>query len=395
MSQEWSNWSGSLSFEPARIVEPDNEDELAALVRDTVERNGTIRVVGAGHSSSPLVRTDDTLVSLARFQGLIEHDAPSHTAVVGAGMLVKDVGVALHDVGLALHNTGDVDVQTLAGAISTGTHGTGVRLGNLSTMLLGGRLITGTGEIVDVDATDPVDGVRVALGTCGIFTQLRIQALPSYQLHRREWCTTTAACMANLDELIETNRNFDFYWYPRSDEIKLRTMNELDEIEVDYEFAAIVRDQIGWSHEILPRERVLKFDEVEYALPREAGPECFQQVRRRVRDRWRRDVAWRVLYRTIAADEGWLSPMYGRESVTISLHHNAGMPYDEYFADIEPIFRAFDGRPHWGKKHTLTGAEIAPMYPMWHHFQQLRALLDPHGVFMSADVHALLQEHLT
>jgi FAD/FMN-containing dehydrogenase len=395
MSEVWSNWSGSVSFQPARVMSPATAEELAALVRETAERGGNIRVAGAGHSSSPLVRTEDTLVSLAQFHGLLEHDAASHTAVIGAGTSIRDVSSALHDVGLALHHTSDDDAQTLAGAISTGTHGTGVRWGNLSTMLIGGRLVTGSGDIIDVTDAQPLDGLRVTLGACGIFTQLRIRVVPALQLHRRELCSTTAACMANLDELIETNRHFDFSWYPRRDEIRLRTMNEIDDIEVEYEFAVRLRDAIGWSHEMLPREQRLKYDEMEYALPRAAGPECFEAVRRRILQKWRRDVAWSVLYRTVAADTTWLSPAHGRESVTISLRHNAGMPCNEYFEDIEPVLRAFDGRPHWATKHTLAAMQLMPLYPNWHHFEQLRAMLDPHGVFLSPDMQTLLREQTT
>jgi FAD/FMN-containing dehydrogenase len=350
-------------------------------------------VVGAGHSSSPLVRTPDTLVSLRRFQGLASHDAERGEATVRAGMVIRDVGRTLFQVGLAMHNTGDVDVQTLAGAIGTGTHGTGRELPNLSSMLIGGRLVTGAGEVVELSVEQDrelVAAARVALGTLGIFTELRVKLEPAFRLHRREWCTDVERCMTHLDELVATNRNFDFYWYPRSDEIKLRTMNVPDTGLVTLPFARCVRDVNGWSHEVLPRTRHLRFDEVEYALPAEAGPPCFLDVRQRVKARWRREVAWRVLYRTIGADDGWLSPMYGRQSVTISLHHNAGLPYEAYFQDVEPILRAYGGRPHWGKKHTMTATDLEPLYPMWQRFHELRARMDPDGVFVTPEVAALL-----
>jgi FAD/FMN-containing dehydrogenase len=398
LTKEWSNWSGSLRFTPARIFEPRDEEGVARAVREAAEVGSTLRVVGAGHSSSPLVKTSETLVSLERLQGLVSHDTARGEATVRAGMVIKDVGKALFDVGLAMHNTGDVDVQTLAGAIGTGTHGTGRTLGNFSTMLIGGRLVTGTGDVLELSSErDPelVSAARVALGMFGIFTELRVRLLPAFRLHRREWCTHIDACIAHLGELAEGNRNFDFHWYPRSDEAKLRTMNEPGQGPSDVPFARCVRDVTGWSHEVLPRTRHLRFDEIEYALPAQAGPACFRDVRERVKARWRREVAWRVLYRTIAADDGWLSPMHARDSVTISLHHNAGLPYQEYFQDIEPIFRAHGGRPHWGKKHTMTAATLQLLYPLWERFQETRRRLDPTGVFLTPELASLLGADVT
>lgn len=395
MAEEWTNWSGSLRFTPGEVAEPEDEEQLAGIVRRAAERSRNVRVVGAGHSSAPLVRTGDVLVSLTKLQGLVSHDRAAGEAVLRSGMVIRDVGAALLDAGLAMHNTGDVDVQTLAGAIGTGTHGTGRRLGNLSTMLLGGRIVTGTGEIRDIaleDDAELVHAARVALGTCGIFTQLRVRVLPAFQLRRREWCTHTDVCLEHLEELVAEHRNFDFYWYPRSDEAKLRTMNEPEAEPPDPGYAVCVRDRTGWSNEILPRERTLKFDEVEYALPSAAGPACFAEVRRRVKERWRRDIAWRVLYRTVAADESWLSPMYGRETVTISLHHNAGLPYRAYFEDIEPVFRDFAGRPHWGKKHTMRAGQLQRLYPLWDRFHAVRRRTDPAGTFLTPYLRELLGE---
>lgn len=393
--REWSNWSGSLRFTPERVAEPRDEEQLRVLVEQARERGRTVRVAGAGHSSSPLVETQDVLVSLKHFDAIHSHDSTTGEAVIGAGLTIREIGKAMLKRGLALHNTGDVDVQTLAGAIATGTHGTGRRLGNLATPLLGGRLVTGTGAVRAVAIEhDPavIRALRVSLGALGIFTRLRVRLVPAFELRRREWCTHVDACMSRLDQLIADNRNFDFYWYPRSDLVKLRTMNDAGADHADIPDAECVRDATGWSHEILPRERELRFDEMEYALPFEAGPACFQEVRARVKARWRRIVGWRVLYRTIAADDAYLSPMHGRESVTISLHQNAGLPFAEYFADIEPVFRAHGGRPHWGKKHNLTARELRPLYPEWQRYCDARRTHDPDDVFLSPQLSRLLGE---
>jgi FAD/FMN-containing dehydrogenase len=396
MMKTWSNWSGSLRFDPAHVAEPSDEEELAALIRRIADGGGKVRIAGAGHSSSPLVRTDGTLVSLRRFQGVTEADPVQCTATCGAGMVIKDLGQALFETGLAMHNTGDVDVQTLAGAVATGTHGTGRLLRNLATLLDGATLVTADGAIREVrGSTDSelLRALRVSLGTAGVLTRLRLKLLPAFRLHRREWCAHVDQCFAHFDELAAANRNFDFYWYPRSDLVKLRTMNEPDMDTQPIPWADCVRDVTGWSHEILPRTRTLRFDEMEYALPAETGLACFAEVRRRVKEKWRHIVAWRVLVRTIAADDALLSPMHLRDTVTISLHQNAGLPFREYFADIEPLFRAHGGRPHWGKKHNLSAHELRPLYPRWDDFQALRRSLDPAGVFLSEDMRALLEEN--
>lgn len=389
----WQNWSGSLTFQPSRIFTPESEEEVASLVKQAGKEKRNLRVVGAGHSSSPLVKTDDMLLSLKHFKGVESPDPENKKATVLAGMTVKEAGEDLHRYGLAMHNTGDVDVQTLAGAIGTGTHGTGKNLKNLSSMLVGVRMITGEGEIVETSLEEDGElfkALQVALGTCGIFLKMRLQLDETFDLHRQEWCVPIAKCLENLEDLIENNRNFDFYWYPRSDMAKIRVMNKAGDPMPDIDFGDLDREENGHSHLILPRSRHLKFDEIEYALPREKGPECFLEVRDIIRKKFRKEVAWRVLYRSIKADDAFISSMNGRDSVTISLHHNAGLPFEEYFNSIEPIFRKYQGRPHWGKKHNLTARELKPLFPGWEKFQQYRKKFDPNGIFLTPYMKELL-----
>jgi FAD/FMN-containing dehydrogenase len=384
--RQWSNWSGSLIFTPGEVARPASEEDLCALVGRAAERGQTVRVAGAGHSSTPLVATKHVLVSMERFQGLVSHDPGTNRATVRAGMMLKEAGRTFHGLGLAMANLGDVDLQALVGAIGTGTHGTGKDLQILSAHLIGGRMVTGRAEAVDFGIEGQpglVNAVRVSLGALGILTELRLQLLPVYELERKEWCTHIEGCLFHLDELIEGNRNFDFYWYPRSDQAKLRTLNTPGLGMRDIPYAALEKELRGFSHEVIPRQRELRFDEMEYFLPREAAPECFRAVRRRVRERWVRDVAWRVLYRTVAADDFLLSAASGRDSATISLHHNAGLPFEDYFEDIEPILLDHGGRPHWAKKHTLLADRLRPLYPRWDDFTALRQELDPEGVFLN------------
>ncbi|WP_025745586.1 D-arabinono-1,4-lactone oxidase [Kallotenue papyrolyticum] len=395
MHHEYSNWSGSMRFRPRQVVRPESEAELVEIMRRAYADGRALRVVGAGHSSSPLVATDDLLISPERLTGILWHDNARREALVGAGMRLKDLGQALHELGLALENYGDVNTQMIAGAISTGTHGSGKRLRNLETHVIGVRMVTVTGAIVEWDAQcqpDLVRAARVSLGTLGIFTALKLRLFATFQLHRRDYCTHIDTCLAHLDQLAEEHRNLDFYWYPRSDEVKIRTLHPPGEEPPPLSYARCVTDEVAWSHTIIPRERTLKFDEMEYLLPAEAGVACFQEVRRRIKERWRRIVGWRVLYRFIAADDALLSPAYERDSVAISIHQNNTLPYQDYFNDIEPIFRAYGGRPHWGKKHSLRATDLRRLYPAWDQFQQIRRMLDPEGCLLNPYLRDLLED---
>lgn len=389
----WKNWSGSLVFEPGKIVTPESEEEVAEIVRNARTQNKKIRVVGAGHSSSPLVKTNDILLSLSNFKGVESPDQDKHRATVLGGMTVKEAGRGIYRYGLAMHNTGDVDVQTVAGAIGTGTHGTGANLKNLSSMLAGVRMVTGTGEIIEANIDEDPElfrALQVSLGTCGIFLKMRLQLEPAYKLHRKEWCVPLEKCLENLDDLKTNNRNFDFYWYPRSDLAKIRVMNIAGDEMPEVDYGTLEMEKKGYSHDILPRSRTNKFDEIEFSFAAEKAPECFLEVRNVIKKKWRKEIAWRLLYRTIKADDAYISSMYKRESVTISLHHNAGLPYEEYFNAIEPIFKKYGGRPHWGKKHTMKAPAIKKLFPEWEKFHEYRKKFDPQGVFLTLYMKELL-----
>ncbi len=394
-TDEFVNWSGSLRFIPKARLWPANEAAISSFILDAVSHSRVIRALGSGHSSSPLVQSPDMLISLRDLHGLIDYDMQRSQATVGAGTQLHDLGIILHGIGLGMPNLGDVDTQTIAGVISTGTHGSGRTLQNISATLVGVRLIAGTGEIMEwslEQQPDLIRAARVSMGLLGVFTALRLQLQPAYRLRRREYCARTDDCLQHLDELADSHRNFDFYWYPRRDEVKLRTLNPPEVEPPSLPFARCIHEEVGFSHEIIARERQLKFEELEYFIPAEAGMACFQEVRRRVLERHRQQVGWRVLYRFIAQDDAFLSPVYNRESVAISVHQNASLPYQDYFDDIEPIVRGYGGRPHWGKRHSLHGEALAQLYPRWSDFMELRRRLDPHNVFLSEQLAHLLGE---
>ncbi|SBT41753.1 D-arabinono-1,4-lactone oxidase [Micromonospora auratinigra] len=400
MAGTFTNWSGSLSFTPAEYAEPADEEEVRALVRRARESGLTVRPVGSGHSSSPLVRTDGILVSLDRHAGVVTGDGDR--ATVRGGTRLRALGEGLYDAGLAMDNLGDVDYQSIAGATATGTHGTGLGFGNLSTQLTGVRLVTGTGETLDIDPEhhpELLPAARLSLGALGIVTRVTLDVQPRYELRRRSWCAHVDWTLDHLAELQHTNRNMDFYWYPRSDRTQIRVLNRTDEAggvpawDGARTPAGPAREnRVGPTHRTIPRHRELRFEEIEYMLPSEAFPACFAEVRRRIRDRHRRVAGWRVLVRTIAPDDIWLSNAYGRPTTTIACLQNTSLPYEEYFRDMEAVFRQYGGRPHWGKKHWLTARELRPLYPRWDDFRAVRRRLDPDGVFLTPDLARLLEE---
>lgn len=388
------NWSGSVSFEPRRIACPRDEDELAAIVREARARGGHVRVVGTGHSSTGILECDDTLVRLDALSGVHAHDRERCTAWVGAGTTLEDLGRELHEHDLALANYGDVATQRIGGAIGTGTHGSGLTLGNLSSMLVGVVLVDGRGEVVEIEESDrdALRAARVALGTIGVYTRLKLALVRAFTAHRREYAAPADAALPHVPELVAGNRSFDFYWYPRRDEMKLRLVNGQHGGTSTLPWAVQTEDTMGYGHQVIPTHSGIphRFDEMEYELPYEAGLACFAEVRERVKRRWRHVVAWRVLWRTIRADDAYLSPAGGRDTATISLHQNATLPWRDFFDDLEPVFLAHGGRPHWAKKHTLTARELAPRYPHWAEHARARTRHDPDGVFLTPYLRALL-----
>ena len=390
----WRNWSGSVVFRPRRQAHPRDAGEVQQLVRATAERGGSLRVVGAGHSSNDILRGEDTLLVTDALCGLVSADRARCTAVVRAGTQLEELGRALYEHDLALPNYGDVATQTIGGAVGTGTHGSGIAQHNLSQLLASVLLVDGRGNLRRIDAADMTQlrAAQVALGTLGVFVELTLRLVPAFDVERREYACSVHDALAHFDDIAACNRSVDFYWYPRRDDAKLRLVNPVGGGTARLPWARLLIQRDGYGHQVIPTHSGIphRFEECEYALPAEAGLACFRAVRARVLEHWRHVVGWRLLYRTVAADEALLSAAHGRATATISLHQNNTLPWAEYFADIEPIFRAHGGRPHWAKKHACTAVDLAPLYPRWHDFLAVRSEFDPQGVFLTPPLRTLL-----
>lgn len=385
-NNEQTNWAGNIRFTPDVFHKPGSEKSVAKLIKEANKTDRSVKVAGARHSCSSIFKTDDILLSLEKFKKFRGVD-PNHTeASFDAGVTVEMAGETLFRYGLAMENTGHIDQQTLAGAVSTGTHGAGKHLSNLSGQVTALRLVTGSGLIRSYNERDHPEvmrALRVSIGALGIITQVSLRVLPAFQVHRQHYCISTADCMKHLSELMENNRNFGFYWYPRRDEVSLRLWNIPGSGLQELPYARLDFEQTGWGKDLLPTPHDLRYHELEYSFPIEQAQDCFMEVRERILKKHRKQVGWRVLFRPIAADDNYLSNAYGHPIVAITIHQNQPLPYKEYFADIEQIFQSYGGRPHWGKIHTMAAKELKKCYPEWDSFQRIREEFDPKGVLLT------------
>jgi FAD/FMN-containing dehydrogenase len=387
MVSTWSNWSGAVVCSPERIVFPRSEDEVSGVVKEAASGGKVVRIVGTGHSSTGIVGTDQVLMSLDRLSGLVERDRQRSTARLLGGTKLHAAGGVLLEAGLSMENLGDIDVQSISGALGTGTHGTGRTLGNIASNVTGIRLVDGRGDVVALEQDSAeLRAARVAIGSLGIFVEVELRCLPAFRLRERTWVEPTAVTMELLEDRIGTNRSYEFFWMPASDDCYSKTLNVTTLATLASGRRSSIGsegERIGWSAHIIPSVRENKFHEMEYAIPAEAGPECFSRIRTRFLEKHAGAVQWPVEYRTVAPDDALLSPHSGRASVTISLHQAAHLPYREFFTDIERIFWEYQGRPHWGKFNTMKKEQFRAVYPRWDEFATIRERFDPGGTFLS------------
>ncbi len=412
------------------MLYPTSPEAVAAILKQAAAAHKTVRVVGSGHSFTPLVATDQWLISLERMQGVRSVDPVHRRASVWAGTTLRRLGAELAAHKLAQANLGDIDAQTLAGAISTGTHGTGRELGILATQVHSLTLVTTAGEILHCSRDENRTlflAALVSLGALGIIVELTLNLQPAYHLHTQAQTMRWDACLGTLEQLIAANRHFEFFWFPYTNLVHTKTQNCTDKpaaahsadlkttlvdnllflgvSEVCRHVPAAVPslnaisaigmsrvDHVRPSHLAFVTPRMVKFQEQEYSIPIAAVVPALEQVRGTL-EQQRFAVNFPVEVRFVQGDDIWLSPAHGRDSAYLAFHVYKGMEYKPYFAHVERIMRAFGGRPHWGKLHTLRSAELAPLYPHWADFQTLRRQLDPGGTLLSPYLSELLNGH--
>jgi len=399
----WRNWVGNQAFVARHKSSPASEDELCAAVAAAAGQGLNVRVAGSGHSFTPVVATSGLLLSLEKHAGIVAVDTATRRVTVKAGTRIGDVGRALKHEKLSLANQGDIDTQALAGALSTGTHGTGKKLGNMSSQVVGMRLVQPDGSVLDLTAERDADrllAARVSLGLLGAISTITLQTMPAYNLKETVWRDDFAACLEAHDELAANNRHFAFFWCPVPASLHLycladtsavsRTPRDFDVCEMKTmnitEAAPYTSadgfEKVAYSSEIYPIEYVPNFHELEYAVPVAYGKQALCEVRDLMLTR-HRDCIYPVEYRFTAGDGAWISPFFEQDSVTISVSGGPGIDYWDYLRDVDAILRQYGSRPHWGKLHFTNADDMPRLFRRHGDFCALRRELDPAGVFLN------------
>ncbi|MBV8594324.1 MAG: FAD-binding protein [Caulobacteraceae bacterium] len=412
----WRNWSGSVDAAPARIARPTSADELRTLVAGAAE----VRVTGAGHSFMPLCATDGLLLSLEEMAGDIEVCADGASAWVPGGWPIHRLGERLWAAGMSLVNQGDIDRQAIAGALSTGTHGTGRDLGSISTQALAFRLVGPAGETIDCDADHSAhlfQAARLGLGMMGVIQRVRLATLPAYRLRETIRRAPLAEVLEDWDHLARDHRHVEFFVFPYADQALLKILDPAPagddppppSDQGALQFACNVAARVpalapalqrlmtrlvgsstraapAWR--IFPSERDTRFEEMEYEIPAANGADALRAAIAEVRRRGL-PIIFPFEYRAVAADDIWLSPIHAGPCVSISFHQYAPMPWREAFAAVERVFQDAGGRPHWAKRHTLQADDVTRLYPQARRWGEARRAFDPEGKFMNADLRRL------
>lgn len=425
----WRNWSGSVSCAPREVIAPRSVEELARVVGEHGRAGRRLRVAGSGHSFTPLVQTDDALVRMDGLSGITNFDAERGLVTALGGTPLKQLGDALLERGVAQENLGDIDVQTITGAISTGTHGTGVRFGNLATQVAALTLVTASGEVMELAPERDPDlfkAAQVSLGALGVIASVTLRVVPAKRLRYQTRRERIESLIAHLDEYKAENSHFEFFWFPYTKWAQAKFTNETTaqptSANLWTEFNRVVLENgvfwalsemsrlapplsapackvsawgiapttaVDYSHRLYATPRAVRFQEMEYNIPAQRFAAVMAEIEETI-NRRRFAVNFPVECRFVKGDDIWLSPAYARDSAYIAVHMYRGMPYQDYFQAIEEIFQRYDGRPHWGKMHTLTAETLAARYPRWNDFQRVRAQLDPQGVFLNDYLRRLL-----
>jgi L-gulonolactone oxidase len=426
MSPQWSNWSGTERADPVETLSPrSQEDVVAALDR---ARAGGIRVkaVGSGHSFTGAAVTDGLMLRLDALTGLTDVDLARQRVRVRAGTALHALNPALQALGLALPNLGDIDRQTISGAIATGTHGTGVRRQGIAAAVSGLTLALADGTTLTCSAQqnpDVFQAARVGLGALGVVLDVELQCVPAFRLHAQERGENLLDLLELIQHEADVNDHLDMHWFPHTDQVLVKRNNTVaegegpqppaplaawrawleDDLLANRVFELTNRASARWPA-IVPRlnqvtsrvlsareytddswrvfcaSREVRFVESEYAVPREAVGEVLLALRDWV-DTHEVSLPFPVEVRFTGADDIWLSTAYERQNAYVAVHQYHRMEYLPYFAAFEAIVREHSGRPHWGKLHTLDAGDLRGLYPRFDDFLAVRDRLDPERRF--------------
>jgi len=422
----WENWSGEQRCAPAHRVAPRSIEAVQDAVGAAAAAGRTVRVAGAGHSFTPLVPTDGTLLDLAALAAVRDVDRASGLVRVGAGIRLAALSEALAAHGLAVENLGDIDVQALAGAIGTGTHGTGAGLPALHANVVALQVVDGTGAVRELTDPETVRTARVGLGALGVVTEVTLRCVPAFTLRGVDAAAPLDRVLDELDDRVRASRHFEFFVFPHAGRALTRTNTVHDgpprppsrarrALEDDLvangvfgaacrlararpatipritravtALAATGRTRIDRSDRIFSSPRRVHFTEMELGVPRAVVAPFVRAVKAEAE---RHAVPFPIEVRFVAGDDAALSPAHGRDTAFVAVHQYRGMPWEPYFRAVHALAEEHGARPHWGKRHFHDAASLAPRFPHWDAFQALRAGLDPDGTFTNAHVAQVL-----
>ncbi|MEV0643930.1 D-arabinono-1,4-lactone oxidase [Phytomonospora sp. NPDC050363] len=420
---EWRNWSGGVRARPARVAAPATTAEVADAVKSAARDGLRVKPVGSGHSFTSIAATDGVQLRLDGLDTVSSVDPATGLVTVGGGISLHRLGPVLASHGLAMENLGDIDRQTITGAISTGTHGTGAAFGGIATQVRGLELVLADGSVVHCDAHERPElfaAARVGLGALGVITAVTLQCVPAFALYGVEEPLPLDEVLDDIDALADGYDHWEFFWFPHSRtaltkrhtrlpaDTALRPVGAVrhlvdDELLSNVTLGALMRvgtafprtipaltrfasralsrrEYTDLSHKVYTSRRAVRFFEGEYAVPREHAAEVLREISRWV-DAHDEKISFPLEVRYVAADDIPLAPTYERDSVYIAFHQYHRMPYRRFFDAMEDILGAVGGRPHWGKLHRLDAEALRGLYPRFDEFTALRAELDPSGLF--------------
>ncbi len=404
----WTNWARDQRCAPEAVERPDGEDELARAVA----RARRVKVAGSGHSFTDIACTDGVMVDPSGMTRVLAVEGNEVT--VEAGITLRELGAALAERGLALENQGDVDAQTIAGAISTATHGTGGSFANLSSQVTGVRLVSGSGEVVELRDGDDLLAARVSLGALGAISAVTLRCVPAFTIHRIDEPRPLDDVLPGLDEHVDGNDHFELFVFPYTRTALTLTSERTDReprppgraralardvllenaaleaaCRTGRRFPALIprvnralvramsrAEHLDQSHRVYANRRSVRFTEMEYAVPRERTAEALERVLALI-ERRRLPIPFPVEIRVVAPDDALLSTAHGRPTGYVAVHQYRGMEFESYFRAVEEIMDEYEGRPHWGKRHYQSAATLRPRYPGWDRFLSVRDRLDP------------------
>jgi FAD-linked oxidoreductase len=420
----WQNWAGTASADPVRRAWPRSAEEIGQAIAAAAKDGLTVRALGSGHSFTPAAATSGVALDLSVWAGITGADLDSGLVTVRSGTTIRELNAALAALGLAMANLGDIDAQTVSGAISTGTHGTGAGLGGIATQVAGLELVLADGSVVSCSAEENPDlfgAARVSVGALGVLSAVTLQCVPAFTLAADERPMPLSEVLGRFGEFAAGNDHFEFYWFPYGKNALVKRNNRVSaapgdarptagpmpkwrrfleyEVMENAAFGALCRtgravpatikplnrlaaatlskrSYSAPSHEVFVTPRRVRFVESEYAVPRESLLDVLAELRAGV-TRLADPVMFPVEVRVAAADDIWLSTAYGRDSAYVAIHQYVGLPYEDYFRLFESIVTSAGGRPHWGKLHTRDAAYLSSVYPRFADFVAVRDALDP------------------